>query len=43
VIIRNTDKIQEEDLEKAVNLIRKSKKLFIIVGGGIVNSDAEEI
>ena len=39
-IVRSTDKIERQDLEKAVAMINKSKKPFILVGGGAVISDA---
>lgn len=39
-IIRSTDKIEELDLEQAVKMINKSKKPFVLVGGGAVISDA---
>ncbi len=37
---RSTDKITEEDLQKAVKMIKKSKKPFVFIGGGAVISDA---
>lgn len=39
-IKRSSDQIIEEDLEKAVKLINKSEKPFILIGGGAVISDA---
>lgn len=39
-IERSTDNITEEDLIKAVKLIKKSKKPYVFVGGGAVISDA---
>ncbi|MCC8142300.1 MAG: biosynthetic-type acetolactate synthase large subunit [Lachnospiraceae bacterium] len=39
---RFTDQITEEDLTKAAEMISKSKKPFIFVGGGAVSSDASE-
>jgi len=37
---RSADQITQEDLEKAVKMITKSEKPFILVGGGAVISDA---
>lgn len=37
---RKTDKIREEDLQAAVQMIEASKKPYIFVGGGAVISDA---
>ena len=37
-----TDTIREEDLERALEMIRKSRKPFIFVGGGAVISNASE-
>ncbi|MBO5302533.1 MAG: biosynthetic-type acetolactate synthase large subunit [Lachnospiraceae bacterium] len=37
---RFTDQITEEDLEKAVKMIKKSKKPYVFVGGGAVISEA---
>lgn len=39
---RLTDTIREEDLECALNMIRKARKPFIFVGGGAVLSEASE-
>lgn len=39
-IERSTDNITEEDLIKAVKMIKKSKKPYVFVGGGAVISDA---
>lgn len=39
---RSTDYIREEEMEKAIKLINKSKKPFVFVGGGAVISDANE-
>ena len=39
---RYTDQITEEDLEKAVRMIKKSKKPYVFVGGGAVISEASE-
>ena len=39
-INRSTDMITQEDLEFAVKMINKSKKPFVLVGGGAVISDA---
>lgn len=41
-IVRLTDEIREEDLDKAVMLIAHSERPFIFVGGGAVLSDASE-
>ncbi len=41
-IERQTDTIREEDIETALELIRKSRKPFIFVGGGAVLSDASD-
>jgi len=41
-IDRVTDTITEEDVETAVELIKKAKKPFIFVGGGAVISEASE-
>ncbi len=41
-IVRSTEYIREEDLDKAVRLINKCKKPFIFVGGGAVISGASE-
>lgn len=37
-----TDTIREEDIEKAVSMIKKAKKPYIFVGGGAVISGASE-
>lgn len=42
VIERQTDTIKEEDIERAVELIKASKKPYIFVGGGVIASDASE-
>lgn len=42
VIARDTDKITEEDIQNALELIRKSKNPFIFVGGGAVISEAHD-
>ena len=39
-IIRSTENIKASDLEKAAKLIEKSKKPFILVGGGVTSSGA---
>ena len=39
-IARQVDTITEEDLERALLMIRKSQKPFIMVGGGAILSDA---
>ena len=41
-IARQIDTITEEDLERALLMIRKSQKPFIMVGGGAILSDAAE-
>lgn len=41
-IERQTDTIREEDIETAMEMIRKSQKPFIFVGGGAVLSGASE-
>ncbi len=41
-IARQVDTITEEDLERALLMIRKSQKPFIMVGGGAILSDAAE-
>lgn len=41
-IKRKTDTILEEDVEKALQMIRSSKKPFIFAGGGAVIGDAAE-
>ncbi len=41
-ISRQIDTIKDEDINKAIELINKSKKPFILVGGGAVIADASE-
>ncbi|MCD8083786.1 MAG: biosynthetic-type acetolactate synthase large subunit [Clostridiales bacterium] len=41
-IVRQTDTIREEDLETAIEMIHKSRKPFIFVGGGAVAADAAD-
>ena len=41
-IVRQSDTIREEDMERAVEMIRKSRKPFIFVGGGAVLSNASD-
>ena len=41
-IVPQSDTIREEDVERAVEMIRKSRKPFIFVGGGAVLSNASE-
>lgn len=41
-IVRQSDTIREEDMERAVEMIRKSRKPFIFVGGGAVLANASE-
>ena len=40
-IERETELIREEDMEKAIEMIKAARKPFIIVGGGAVASDAD--
>lgn len=40
--VRLTDTIREEDIERALKMIRESRKPFIFVGGGAVHADASE-
>ncbi|HIZ08614.1 MAG TPA: biosynthetic-type acetolactate synthase large subunit [Candidatus Eubacterium avistercoris] len=42
VIPRMTDKLREEDIDRALEMIEESKKPYIFVGGGAVISDADE-
>lgn len=41
-VTRQTDTIREEDIEAALELIRKCQRPFLFVGGGAVLSDASE-
>lgn len=41
-IVRQNSTIREEDMEKALHLIRNAKKPFIFAGGGAVISDAAD-
>ena len=41
-VVRQADTITEEDLEKALLMIKASRKPFIFVGGGAVLSDAAD-
>ena len=41
-IVRQSDTITEEDMDRAVEMIRKSRKPFIFVGGGAVISNASD-
>lgn len=41
-IVRQSDTISEEDMERAIEMVRKAQKPFIFVGGGAVISDASE-
>ncbi|MDO4294640.1 MAG: biosynthetic-type acetolactate synthase large subunit [bacterium] len=41
-IVRQTETIREEDLNRAVEMIRNAKKPFIVVGGGAIISDAAD-
>jgi acetolactate synthase-1/2/3 large subunit len=40
-VVRSTEYIRESDLDRAVELISRSRRPFIFVGGGAVISDAE--
>jgi acetolactate synthase-1/2/3 large subunit len=42
LIERQTDTIREEDVERAVQLIKDSKKPYVFVGGGVIASEASE-
>ena len=42
LIERQTDTIKEEDVEKAVELIKAAKKPYVFVGGGVIASDASD-
>lgn len=39
---RKTEQLTEEDIEKAVTYIKKAKRPYIFVGGGVVISEASE-
>ncbi len=41
-IVRSSEYIREEDMQNAIQLINKSKRPFIFVGGGAVISGAEQ-
>lgn len=41
-IERQVDTITEEDLETALQMIRKAEKPYIFAGGGVISSDAAE-
>lgn len=41
-IERQTDTIKEEDVERAVEMIKASSKPYVFVGGGVIASDASE-
>ena len=41
-IVRQSDTIKEEDMERALDMIRKAEKPFIFVGGGAVISNASD-
>lgn len=41
-IKKKTETIKDEDLENAIRLIEKSKKPFVLVGGGVTISDASK-
>ena len=41
-IVRSTEYIREEDLDKAVEMINQCKKPFVFVGGGAVISEAAD-
>ena len=42
LIERQTDTIKEEDVEKAVELIKAAKKPYVFVGGGVIASGASD-
>ena len=42
LIERQTDTINEEDVEDAVKLIKECKKPYVFVGGGVIASEASE-
>lgn len=41
-IERQTDTIEEEDVERAVEMIKASKRPYVFVGGGVIASDASD-
>ena len=41
-IVRQSDTITEQDMDRAVEMIRKASKPFIFVGGGAVLSNASD-
>ncbi len=41
-IVRQSDTIREEDMDRAVEMIRKSRKPFIFVGGGAIIANASD-
>ena len=41
-IERQTDTIKEEDVERAVEMIKVSKRPYVFVGGGVIASDASD-
>lgn len=41
-IERQTDTIKEEDMERAVEMIKASKRPYVFVGGGVIASDASD-
>lgn len=41
-IERQTDTIKEEDVERAVEMIKASKRPYVFVGGGVITSDASD-
>lgn len=41
-IERQTDTIKEEDVERAVEMIKSSKRPYVFVGGGVIASDASD-
>ena len=41
-IVRQSDTITEEDMDRAVEMIRKAQKPFIFVGGGAVIANASD-
>lgn len=42
IIERQTDTIKEEDVERAVEMIKASKRPYVFVGGGVIASDASD-
>ena len=42
-IIRSSEYIKEVDIQNAISMIREAKRPYILVGGGAVISDADEL